>query len=311
MALFPKKSKFKKSTLQKAERKKYKKPVSILHKNKRSIKAKRRQTTIRKLAKLVSPKQSLRENPGFSKFTLIAATSFITLGTIYVIFFTNLFQVKKIQIFEGEQETTNVQVRKLIEPLRGKNILFIDNDAISRTLRNEIENISAISIKKLPPKTIKITYAKFQNVANLINVNTKKNSERTKQIINEVGVITQKGKSNLDLPNISIQRNGEFELSDQAISQSKLNYILEAIQMFTEKFDIQVFEAAYLLEAREVHLVTNQGFNVWIDMEQDLEKQLNKLKNAIPKIDIYKDPLEYIDLRIESANGDKIIFKRK
>lgn len=81
--------------------------------------------------------------------------------------------------------------------------------------------------------------------------------------------------------------------------------------MFTERFDIQVFEAAYLLEAREVHLITNQGFNVWLDMEQDLETQLNKLKNAIPKIDIYKDPLEYIDLRIESANGDKIIFKRR
>lgn len=310
MALFPKKSKFKKSTLQKAERKKYKKPVSILHKNKRSIKAKRRQNTIRKLTKLIQPKQALRENPGFSKFTLIAVISFIILGTIYVIFFTSLFEIKKIQIFEGEQETTNVQVRKLVEPIRGKNILFVDSDAISRTLRSEIDNISAIAIKKLPPKTIKITYAKFENVANLINVNTKKNNERTKQIVNETGVITQKGKSNIDLPNISIQREGEYELSDQAISQSKLNYILQAIQMFTEKFDIQVFEAAYLREAREVHLITNKGFNVWIDMEQDLEKQLNKLKNAIPKIDIYKDNFEYIDLRIESANGDKIIYKR-
>lgn len=311
MALFPKKSKFKKSILQKVERKKYKKPISILHKNKRNIKAKRRQNTIRKLTKLIQPKQALRENPGFSKFTLIAAISFITLGTIYVIFFTSLFEIKKIQIFEGEQETTNVQVRKLVEPIRGKNILFIDSDAISRTLRTEIENISAIAIKKLPPKTIKITYAKFENVANLINIDTKNNNQRTKQIINETGVITQKGKSNIDLPNISIQREGEYELSDQAISQAKLNYILEATQMFTERFDIQVFEAAYLREAREVHLITDKGFIVWLDMEQDLTQQLNKLKNSIPKIDIYNDAFEYIDLRIESANGDKIIFKRQ
>ena len=62
---------------------------------------------------------------------------------------------------------------------------------------------------------------------------------------------------------------------------------------------------------REFHLKTEAGFYVWLDMTTDVETQLKKLKRALPKLDIYKEPLQYIDLRIAGAESEKVIFKRK
>jgi len=46
-------------------------------------------------------------------------------------------------------------------------------------------------------------------------------------------------------------------------------------------------------------------------MQNPAEDQLKKLKKILVKLDIYKENLLYIDLRIAGANGDKIIYKRK
>ena len=47
-----------------------------------------------------------------------------------------------------------------------------------------------------------------------------------------------------------------------------------------------------------------------IDLEKDLLRQIEKLKKALPKLDIYNEPLLYIDLRISGTNTEKVIFKR-
>jgi len=46
-------------------------------------------------------------------------------------------------------------------------------------------------------------------------------------------------------------------------------------------------------------------------MQQPSENQLKKLKKSLVKLDIFNEPLEYIDLRIAGGNGDKIIYKRR
>jgi hypothetical protein len=50
---------------------------------------------------------------------------------------------------------------------------------------------------------------------------------------------------------------------------------------------------------------------VWLDLTVDIPQQLGKLKRTLPKLDIYHEPLEYIDLRIAGAESEKVIFKRR
>lgn len=72
---------------------------------------------------------------------------------------------------------------------------------------------------------------------------------------------------------------------------------------------MKVTNAEYHVREREIHLQTEKNFMVWLDMEKELNPQMEKLKKALPKINIYNTPLEYIDLRISGTDNEKVIYK--
>jgi len=316
MSLFSnkhKKSKFSRKTILKIKKKKYRKPISFLNRQKNNAKfkaiKKKRNSSIRKLSKLFAYNTETKLPNIVNIYTILAVVLFVIISLAYFFFFTSYFKVTTIQVYEGDQLTSNMQIRKLVEPLRNQNMIFIESNKISSLLSKEIDNMAEIKIHKQYPKTIAIYYRKFEDIANLIGYNQLLKQE-TKYILNETGVITEVDRYKPDLPLIKIYTEKNYQLGDQVISQEKINYILASIELFKSKFDMEISGTTYLPTAREVHLTTDRGFKVWLDMTQDYEKQLQKLKNAIPKIDIYSQQFQYIDLRIESANGDKIIFKR-
>ena len=88
-----------------------------------------------------------------------------------------------------------------------------------------------------------------------------------------------------------------------------LTTLLEVETDYEAKFNMQILEVHYIRRAREVHLYTERYFFVWIDLTQEVEIQLNKLKKAMTELNIYEAPLLYIDLRISGQNGEKVIYK--
>lgn len=103
----------------------------------------------------------------------------------------------------------------------------------------------------------------------------------------------------------------EEDASIPILSQENLTYILKAGAYYEEKFGMHILETQFLLEARELHLKTEKYFTLWLDTQIPFERQFLKLKKAMATLDIYKTPLEYIDLRITGTTGEKVIFKRK
>lgn len=95
------------------------------------------------------------------------------------------------------------------------------------------------------------------------------------------------------------------------ISAENLSYILHATSYFEEKFGMKIRETDFIIKARELHIKTEKNFTIWLDTQIPFERQFLKLKKAMATIDIYKVALEYIDLRIAGASGEKVIFKRK
>ncbi len=95
------------------------------------------------------------------------------------------------------------------------------------------------------------------------------------------------------------------------LTAETLNYILKATSYFEEKFGMKIMETQFLINARELHIKTEKYFTIWLDTQISYERQFLKLKKAMATVDIYKVPLNYIDLRITGTSGEKVIFKRK
>ena len=107
-------------------------------------------------------------------------------------------------------------------------------------------------------------------------------------------------------------RKTSFLLNEELIDAEVLKTLLKTTEDFEGKFDMQVLEIHYLKQARELHLVTERLFTIWIDLTQDSNLQLTKLKKATGTVlNIYEANLEYIDLRISGQNGEKVIYKLK
>ncbi|HLG25389.1 MAG TPA: hypothetical protein VI588_01160, partial [Candidatus Gracilibacteria bacterium] len=156
-------------------------------------------------------------------------------------------------------------------------------------------------------------YGKFPTVANIENM---VDGIQKKFLVDSQGFLIEENLDQPDLPHIKIETSESLTvrstfLQDPKRSVERLTYILNAINLFEEKFGMKVLYAQFYPREREVHLYTEKYFTVMIDMEKDLNRQIEKLKKALAKLDIYNDPLVYIDLRISGTDTEKVIFKRK
>jgi hypothetical protein len=149
----------------------------------------------------------------------------------------------------------------------------------------------------------------YQSIANIVIEDA--NSKSHRYVINEEGKINEENKHIDGLPLVFIQEvEGLPNLkSPGVIRPDVLKSILQAKDSFENKFAMNVTQVNYKKRSREIHLETERNFSIWLDAEQELEPQLNKLKLALSGLDIYQEALEYIDLRITGQDGEKVIYK--
>lgn len=230
------------------------------------------------------------------------------IASAYAVFFTEVFIIKKVLIFESEIESSNVQIRKIADPLRNGNLFLFSKEELAESIRKRANNLTNLTITRKIPDTVIIKYEKFKDVANIANLIGPAQVKKS-FIINEIGILTEQDKISTSLPTISVFSDKAYLVGDQIINTKDLKYILDAKNHYQEKFDMKIIETRYLPKPQEIRLVTERNFQIWLDIVVPYAEQFNKLKNAIPKINIYDGPLEYVDLRIQSAQGQKIIYK--
>jgi hypothetical protein len=242
--------------------------------------------------------------------------SFIALGAIiltliaYAIFFSSYFKIKEIKFSEDSFSNTSLteEIQSNFEELMGKNLLFVELDSFKEIIVNKFPKIEEVNIEKDYPDQISVSFQEFKSAANIINVT---NNIKKSYIINEIGFVIKEDFENPALPYIKIESDDPINLNNSIINKSNLSYLLEAKESFESKFEMKITEVIYKPTPREVHLLTEKEFYIWLDIQNPYEEQLKKLKKILVKLDIYTEQLEYIDLRIAGNNGDKIIYKRK
>jgi len=252
-------------------------------------------------------KLSYKKGIPIKKILIFGLGGILILVLLYTTLFTNFFLIKHWKIYGDDIIQENSKFEEFLKVNENKNIVFLDTAKIENTIKSQYQEIKNIRIKKNYPDTIILEYFNYPEVANLYNF---VGETQKKFIIDEIGLITQQDYENPNLPYIYLKTDKVFELNTIAIPQDKLDYILEAIYEYEEIFGMKILSAGYKPREREVHLKTERNFIIWLDTRLSLQDQYSKLKKAMGELNIYTGSLEYIDLRISSVNGDRVIFKR-
>ncbi len=278
--------------------------------------------TRRKYSGAIEPPARLKKT-GDSKWKKIAVailTLIIILGSAYLIFLTEYFEINEFEIYEDStQITNNLELNALLDQeLQEKNVLLFNHNKLKQQILTRFPEFDSLKVRKVPPKTIRIDLKRFPQSANIINIIRSDDGIpiQKRYVVNSQGMIIVQDEENPELPYIQIESTEAFQLGDNPITQERLDYITTTIDLFEEKIGIQVIDAIFLKKARELHLRTVNDFTVWFDINytdqaNNMIPQIDKLKKALPKLDIYNTPLQYIDLRISGTNAEKVIFKRR
>lgn len=230
-------------------------------------------------------------------------------GITYLIGFSHFFDVKSWEIAEdGTKITNDDAMNELLKKQKNKNLVFLNEIQLVNGVKTLHPEFKKIVVKKIFPQKIRIEIEKYSNVANIVNV---VQGIQKKFIVDSNGFLTDENIENPELPYIKIFTNEVYSVRTTAVDPDKLNYILEAISGFQEKFTLKILNAEYYVREREIHLQTEKNFMVWIDMQKNLNGQLDKLKKTLSKLNIYNTPLEYIDLRISGTDNEKVIYKTR
>ena len=286
-----------------------KNPITLINKESKFAKPLTKEKKLKKISKRVFAKNlNIEFYKKINKYVFLAVTLGIIIFVFFIIFFTNIFTIKKIIVREGEITSENPQVLKITEVLKNRHLILTDVSSIEKTLKNNIENLEDLRIRKSYPNKLIIEYKTFEERANIVN--TIGNQEIKKNyVINENGVLVSEKKINAALPYINIKTEKAFNLGDQVLKSEELTFILDAKAYFEKKMNIKIRESNYLSKPKELRMITTSNIQIWLDMSYDFKEQINKLKNAVPKINPYQESYEYIDLRIRTAEGQKIIYK--
>jgi len=244
------------------------------------------------------------------KLIILLGILSVTILLVKLTFFSDYFQIKTIQISteNSTQSSIGSNISTILEPYKNKSIIFAKKAEIIAKIQNSYTEIENIKVNKKLPSTLVITFTEYPLAANITNISSGANK---KFIINSIGYVVKENADDPSLPYIKIKTDSPVNIENVALDPEKLKYILGAISYFEEKFGMKIIESEYKVISRELHLRTEKFFYIWLDIQKPFEDQLKKLKKAIVKLNIYDEPLDYIDLRIAGDNGEKIIYKRR
>ncbi len=126
-----------------------------------------------------------------------------------------------------------------------------------------------------------------------------------KSLINRIGQAIFDQEENLELITITVRGLTQpLEDREFVIRENHMEYLLEAIQYFTNVMGIEIVGVEYLRIPREIHLKTTESLILWITTERDYKEQIDKLSTIYEAAELNKEDLSYIDLRI----SDKVIY---
>lgn len=231
-------------------------------------------------------------------------------------FFKGYFALSQIKLKRMDFRVDIEEIAPTVQGFRGQNLVFVSKKQIAQELMERHPYIKDVEIEKSYPRAILLNISTYPiklrwkmkiQEEDLVK-NTKEIKERV-YFINKVGKISSGSSEDEDAFLIEEQNihKQEPEKNMLIIEEGALNEILGSKGLLEEIMQISVVRAEYFRYAREIHYLTENNISIWMDFATPHEEQIKKLYNVLAEVEILKESLAYIDLRVKG----RVYYKKK
>ncbi len=253
----------------------------------------RRQSSVRRLRRKL-PLPTWIKNIPFSKFSTwgilacVGMALFVGIAILSPLFRVNTFRVERTSPFAD-----SLLVEEILQDFYGKNLLFINKNDIIAALKLKMPELQNVEMEEDWPRTLTVQVGTSKPAYNIFNIETANFS-----VISEDGIVLSL-QAIEGLPTIKIKQRVELvQLREQLLSPEQLQKIRNAEEILDGDLQLPIKSVEILFAANELHLISRNDMAIWLDLSQPIDQQLQKLKSAEHKIQLYRDTFDHIDLRI-------------
>lgn len=237
---------------------------------------------------VATPKQT----GGWRLWVLLIVFVLILGGSVYMLFFSDYFRLREVQIDGGSEEMKS-SIHEMLNWETDYMVLF-DSKAFASSLENKWDELAQVNVNKVWPNKIEIVLV--PEVAKIVW-----HSGEKLFLVNSAGIILGRIEEDerlskyADLPVVDDLSGLFFEDGDRVVGRDFVLFLE------TVKFDIETsikkeVEAFEVVETTfELHVKMKDGFSVYFDALRDPQTQVEKLSIFL-KNDIFVN--DYIDLRV-------------
>ena len=219
-------------------------------------------------------------------------------AVVFFLFFTEIFNIKEWKVgiirenaYLNSEEVKNYIINQFRKNKYKKNIFVFDEKKVRKEILEKFPEIKEAKIKKVPPDLLRIYI--YGRPINFIFIGP----SGVKHFIDSKGisVIPREDTGFLEVYSDFITEEPKFR--DKVFSKEEINEMLSVMHKFQNIFGIKVNKIGFLSAKNEIHLHTDKKFKVMLERGK-IDNGLDTLKGGLQKIDIKKEKIEYIDLRI-------------
>lgn len=257
----------------------------------------------------------------------LAAAFLISAALAYFFEFSN-WKVEEINI-EGISTLNPNEIRSFIfKELAGKytlifpkNLIFLfSSKRLASDLKNRFPIISDVKIYKKYPDKLKLTIEerKFWGIfCASSNISAKINSlpavqdpEEKCAFVDKTGFAYDEAPPSRGYVIVKIRRDSpDFEIPSQVLDTALFQKLIDLEKKLNSILDAHALQYTLFSKTpEEVRIKLNEGFEIYFNLEEDLEKSLKVLETVLrEEIKDRRPELEYIDLRF----GNKVFYKMR
>jgi len=257
-----------------------------------------------------------------NRFFWLGVLTPIIIGVIfYFLFLSETFQVKKI-IVTGEEKVSTEDIKLFVgERLENKVLFFfqtrsifsVNLDEIKKDILSNFLQLAEVEIGRKLPDTLNVMVVErfaaaiwCQARQNFLEENLGGQEEQCFLVDNEGIIFERTNGAKPELLKIrNLTLNQDLKLGERSVEKEKMEQIMKINSGLTN-LNLKIIEAALITEKR-LNLKTEEEWEIYFNLEKDLDWQIARLKQVLEEI-LEKKILpengknfQYIDLRFEKV----------
>lgn len=221
---------------------------------------------------------------------------------IYILFFSPLFKIRAIEVL-GNKE---VKTEEIKNNFSYKNIFLFTEKKIKDDLVKKFPKISDLEVRKnLIKRVVNLIIKERERLGIICQSKIIEEKEQMKNCfyIDKNGFIFEDAPQTSGSLIILIKdySQRDFYLGKNIFEKRIMEFISKIKENLFLETGVRVSDFSILSwPAKELKIMTNEGWYIIFDLERDAKSQLLGLKAALEEKIKNRESLEYVDLRIEN-----------